>query len=157
MRDELTHIIDQIERSYRGDAWHGPSVGEVLQGVDAAQAQFRLTPGGHSIWELALHLRATVDILLGRIAGTVGAVEDEAYWPAVPAPSEEAWRKALAELGERHDTLIAALTQFDPARLDGPLFAGGSTAINNFLGHAQHNAYHGGQIALMKKALRSHA
>lgn len=35
---ELDHILDQIDRSFRGDAWHGPSVWEVLADIDAAKA-----------------------------------------------------------------------------------------------------------------------
>jgi len=148
---ELERLVDQIERSFRGNAWHGPSVLEVLDGVDAKAARVRTVAAGHTIWELTLHLRATMEIISGRIAGTVGEVEEDVYWPLPDDLSEEAWQALLAELPPRHEALVAAIAKFAPSRLDAVLFAGGSAAYNNFWGHAQHNTYHAGQIALLKK------
>jgi uncharacterized damage-inducible protein DinB len=154
---ELEHLIDQIERSFRGNAWHGPSVLEVLDEVDAKAARMRAVPEGHTIWELALHLRATMEILSGRIASTVGAVEDDVYWPLPDDLSEEAWQVLLAELSQRHEALLADISKFAPQRFDAVLFEGGSAAYNNFWGHVQHNTYHAGQIALLKKLAPSDA
>lgn len=148
---EIEHLIDQIERSFRGNAWHGPSVLEVLEDVDAKTARMRAVPEGHTIWELVLHLRATMEILSGRIAGTVGAVDDDVYWPLPDDLSEEAWQTLLMELPQRHEALLADISKFDPSRLDAVLFEGGSAAYNNFWGHVQHNTYHAGQVALLKK------
>jgi len=120
---ELDHILDQIDRSFRGDAWHGPSVWEVLADIDAAKA------------------------------GRVGEVDDATYWPAPPASANVAdWQATLDELAARHQELLTAIASFAPNRLDEPLFASGSPAFNNFLGHAQHNANHAGQIALINSA-----
>src|SRR6267378_3569421 len=35
---ETDRIVDQLRRAYEGEAWHGPSVREVLEGVTASQA-----------------------------------------------------------------------------------------------------------------------
>src|SRR4051812_24265041 len=35
---ELQRLADTIRRAYEGDAWHGPSLSEVLEGVDAVRA-----------------------------------------------------------------------------------------------------------------------
>lgn len=149
---EVERIVDQIERSFTSDAWHGPSVLEACQGVDAAMANLRWCPDAHTIWELVLHLRATMDILLGRIHGDVGDVEESVYWPTSPDdPSESSWQTLLKEFSERHRMLTDAIASFNPSKLDQPLFLGGSPAYNNFLGHAQHNAYHAGQITILKK------
>lgn len=149
---ELEHIIDQVRRSFQGDAWHGPSVREALAGVDARMAATPGIAGGHSIAVLATHLLATMDILLGRMAGEIGLVDDDAYWPQVVPLDETTWRGLLLELDQQHQQVVEALAAFPAERLDAPLFAGGSPAFNNFLGHAQHNAYHAGQIALLKRA-----
>jgi hypothetical protein len=48
--------------------------------------------------------------------------------------------------------LRQAISVFPEERLDALLTAEGSSAYNNFHGHVQHNAYHAGQISLLKKA-----
>jgi uncharacterized damage-inducible protein DinB len=150
---EIEHIVDQVQRSFRGDAWHGPCVLEALAGVDARRAGARPIPGAHTIWDLVLHLRATMDVLIGRAKGEIGAVDDAECWPSAADSSESAWQDLHRELRERHDMLVDAITRFDPTRLDRPLFPEGSPAFNNFLGHAQHNAYHAGQIILLKRLM----
>jgi len=49
-------LADQLERSFRGGAWHGPAVAETLAGIDAATAAARPLPDAHSIWENVHHL-----------------------------------------------------------------------------------------------------
>lgn len=149
--NEIERIVDQVRKSFEGGAWHGPSVSEVLSGVTADLAHRRGVPGGHSIAALAMHLLVTEEIMLGRISGTVGAVEDSQYWRTLADETEATWQSALEQLRDRHNALVPAIARFDPERLDQPLFEGGSPAFNNFLGHAQHNTYHAGQIALLKR------
>ncbi|HXT21154.1 MAG TPA: hypothetical protein VN923_10415, partial [Thermoanaerobaculia bacterium] len=51
-RIETARLADQLERAFRGGAWHGPSLSEVLDGVDAATAARRAFPDAHTIAEL---------------------------------------------------------------------------------------------------------
>ena len=57
---ETEKIVNQLHRAFVGEAWHGPAVLEILKGVSAEQALARPLDGGHSIWELALHIEAWV-------------------------------------------------------------------------------------------------
>ncbi len=150
---EIEHIVDQIERSYRGGAWHGPSVLEALEGVNAELAAGKLCPELHSIWEITVHLRVTIDILLGRIAGKLGFVDEAGHWRSIDEFSQVAWDDARQLLEARHESLVETIRCFDTSRLDQPLISGGSPAFNNFFGQAQHNAYHAGQIMVMKRLL----
>ena len=65
--NETKRIADQLRRSQQGTAWHGPAVGELLKGVDAAMAERRVLPAPHNIWELVLHITAwqTATLLRG--------------------------------------------------------------------------------------------
>jgi len=56
MKTELQRLEEQLERALEGEAWHGPSLLEVLEGVSAHQAAAHPIAGAHSIWELVLHL-----------------------------------------------------------------------------------------------------
>jgi uncharacterized damage-inducible protein DinB len=137
---------------FHGNAWHGPSVLEVLSGVDATTAAAHPIPGAHSIWELVLHLTATQEVILRRIRGESAGLKDEEFWPAVPAVSAPAWTETVERLKGQEAELQKAISAFPEERLDARLTAEGTSAYNNFHGHVQHNAYHAGQIALLKKA-----
>jgi uncharacterized damage-inducible protein DinB len=149
---EIERITDQALKMFDGGAWHGPSVVEVLAGVDADLAAAHPIPGAHSIWELVLHLVATQAILLRRIRGETAGLRTEEFWLAVPPASESAWAETVERLKQQEAELQQAIRAFPEERLEARLMAEGSSAYDNFHGHVQHNAYHAGQIALLKKA-----
>jgi uncharacterized damage-inducible protein DinB len=152
---EAERITDQARKMFDGGAWHGPSVLEVLADVDAELAASHPIAGAHSIWELVLHLTATQAVLLRRIRGETAGLDDREFWPAVPPVSESAWAETVERLKRQDAELRQAIGAFPEERLDARLTAEGSSAYNNFHGHVQHNAYHAGQIALLKKAGRA--
>jgi uncharacterized damage-inducible protein DinB len=153
---EVKRLEEQLRRALEGEAWHGPSVLEALAGLSAAQASCHPIAGAHSIWELVLHLRSDYDLVLRRLAGDghqLTAVED---WPACPAPTEENWQQTVQELELQNRKLRQAVRNFPAERLDEPLVSEAPyTAHTQFIGVTQHNLYHAGQIALLKRALAS--
>ena len=149
---ETARIVDQALRMFTGNAWHGPAVLEVLGDVDARTAASYPIPGAHSIWELVLHLIATQDVILRRIRGETAGTKTEDFWLPVPTVSESNWRDTVERLKRQEIELQDAIGKFPAGKLDSLLMAGGTSAYNNFHGHIQHNAYHAGQIVLLKKA-----
>ena len=148
--NEIDRIQDQLRRAFEGDAWHGPSVREVLDGVDAARAAARPIPDGHSIWELTLHLITWEAVVASRIRGATVDVADAMDWPAVGNPTESAWRAAREALESGHRDLVAAIAEVSPSRLDEKV--GTRTMYLLMHGIVQHDLYHAGQIALLRKA-----
>lgn len=150
---ESTRLADQLERSFRGGAWHGPALAEALEGVDAAAAARRPLAAAHSIAEIVGHLAFWLDTAAGRLAGEDPArgLAEGADWPPLGA-GDEAWRGRLAELDAAHRRLHALVAALDDAALDGPVAGSDPTARGLLLGVLQHNAYHGGQIVLLRKA-----
>jgi uncharacterized damage-inducible protein DinB len=150
---ELKRINGQLKRAFEGKAWHGPSVTEVLAGVTAEQAAAHPIPGAHSIWELTLHIATWERAGRRRIEESIPIdVSDEEDWPAVEDTSEAAWSNTLDELRRNHEALRAAIKQLDEARLDD--IVPGTQYSVYFLLHGviQHDLYHAGQMALLKKA-----
>ena len=150
---ELKRINSQLKRAFEGKAWHGPSVTELLAGVTAEQAAAHPIAGAHSIWELALHIATWERVGRRRIQESIPIdVSDEEDWPAVDDTSEAAWTKTLEELRSNHEALRAAIRELDEARLDE--MVPGTQYDIYFLLHGviQHDLYHAGQIALLKKA-----
>jgi hypothetical protein len=153
---ELHRLEDQLERALAGDAWHGPAVLELLEGVTAEQAAAHPIAGAHSIWELVLHLSSDYPLVLRRLGGDGRQMTEHESWPAVPEPSAENWRESIKVLKHLNDDLRQAVRSFPRERLDELLVSVVPyTAYTQFIGVTQHSAYHAGQIALLKKALAS--
>lgn len=149
---ETARIADQLSRAYSGKAWHGPSLRALLRGVTAAQAAQRPVPNAHTIWELVLHTAAWDRVVCERIqGGKTTELPPEENFPTVTDTSDAAWNKALKSLEKQHRALAAAMLKFPAARLDRNLGGGDYTFYITMHGAVQHDLYHAGQIAILKK------
>jgi uncharacterized damage-inducible protein DinB len=154
MKSELERIEAQLSRSFEGGAWHGPSLLEALAGVTPEEAQAHPVRGAHSIWELVLHLGGTYRLVLRRLQGDDAQLTPDEDWPPVPAPTATAWSEAIETLRGLNKRVRGAILAFRPDRLDEPLLAEPPyTAYVQFVGITQHDLYHAGQIAILKRAL----
>ena len=152
---EIERILNQLKRAYEGGAWHGPSVKEVLNGVTAEQAQARPIQNGHTIYELVRHIAVWEDVGRRRLQGDpaevpISSPED---WPPAEDTSEAAWQQAKAALDRGHQALVEAISHVDDARLDEPILEGKSSVYVTLHGVIEHDLYHAGQIAILKKEL----
>src|SRR5262245_2958436 len=84
-------IIDDLNNIHDGDAWHGPSLKEILSGVTADQAAAKPLAKAHSIWELTAHIAAWEGVFIHRLAGEQVKEPEEGDFPSVTEASEEAW------------------------------------------------------------------
>ncbi len=149
---EQHRIRDQLRRAFERGAWHGPSVKEVLAGVTAVKAASKPAGGAHSIWELVNHIGAWKRIIRRRVEGeVVSNVPDEQSWPAVNDTSEAAWTGSLDELEQGHILLCETVSQMDESRLDEVVPGEDFSFYVMLHGVAQHDLYHAGQVALLKK------
>jgi len=151
---ETARLSDQIRRAFEGDAWHGDSVLELLADVDAKTAAAHPIQKAHSIWELILHIAAWDDAVRRRTGGKAARLSAKQNFPPVTDTSEAAWRKAVEHLKNTHDELVKAVAAFPDSQLQEQV-PGKTAKYYNFFymfsGIAQHELYHAGQIALLKK------
>jgi len=148
---ETKRIRGQLRRAYEGQAWHGPSVRELLDGVTAAKAAARPVPALHTIWEIVLHITAWEKAALRMLAGEAVDLSPAQDWPPVRDPSEAAWQDTLAALATAHAALLDTIANLTDERLDD-IVAGRDYSVYFLLhGLTQHALYHAGQIALLKK------
>ena len=151
---ETARIADQLRRAFSGEAWHGDSLFEILEGVTAKQAAARPIKNAHAIWELVLHIAAWDNAVLQRLGGVAVELSATQNFPPVTDASETAWRKALAEVRRVHEELVKAVSVLPDSQLD-EMVPGKEGAHYTFYymlhGVAQHELYHAGQIALLKK------
>ena len=155
MKDVLTtetaRIADQLRRACEGDAWHGPSLRELTQGLGATEAAARPLPGAHTIWEIVHHIAAWEDAVRRRLGEESVSLDGEADWPPVREVSEAAWRATLARLESGNRRLREAIAGFPAERLDEVRPDSGQTYYLLMHGLIQHDIYHAGQIGLLKK------
>ena len=152
---ETVRLADQIHRAFEGNAWHGDSLGELLADVNAKTAATRPMKTAHTIWELLLHIAAWDDAVRRRTGGTAVTLSDEQNFPPVKDTSEAAWRQAIEFAKNTHNELIKAVAAFPDSRLHGQVPGKTESYYNYFYmfsGIVQHELYHAGQIALLKKA-----
>src|SRR5262249_37174645 len=151
MTSELARIDDELHRAYDGDPWHGPSFRAILADVTAESAAKRHPAMAHSIWELVTHTSAWVEVVHRRLGEwrTVTLTEAENF-PAITDSSPAAWTATLAELHSRIGALRELVASFDQGKLHQTLPGKDYPVALMLHGTAQHLAYHGGQIALLK-------
>ena len=150
---EIERIADQLQRAFAGEAWHGPAILTILEGVTAQQAGAKPIKGAHSIWELVLHIAAWEQAGVRRLGGDPAKLSDDEDWPRVPDTSEAAWQQTKKILSSNHNEFADAISKLDDARLDGPIVESSATVYVTLHGIVQHTLYHAGQIAILKKAL----
>lgn len=140
----------------RRRAWHGgPTPAGALRGVTAAEAHWVPAPRRSSIWKLTLHT-AYWNYAVRRhlVAEAVPRFpRSPANFPAVPRrPDEAAWKADRALLVTEQRLLVEAIAAFDPARLDEVPVAGKTWTFGEMImGVAMHDAYHTGQVQLLRR------
>jgi uncharacterized damage-inducible protein DinB len=131
----------------------------LLNGVTAAQAAAHPIPGAHSIWELTLHIAAWEDACRRRLEGDPAQLADDENWRPITDTSEAAWERTKQELTDTHRRLLDAIAAIDDSRLDQPIMTSSeipfSSAYVTLHGGVQHDLYHAGQIAILKKAIEA--
>jgi uncharacterized damage-inducible protein DinB len=155
MHSTAAQLSNHIKRTVAGPMWHGPSLDELLASVSSDQAAARPIAGAHSIWEIVLHVTAWAEIALARLHGQrAGDPAPDEDWPPVSGSDAAAnWQAALERLRESYRALATDARRLEPSAFDEKV-AGADYSVSNLLqGVIEHGTYHGGQIALLKRAL----
>lgn len=161
---DKSFLREQIRKGFSDDPWHGPATLDLLEDLTARQAAAHPVPEAHSVWEIVLHMISWQAEVRRRLAGNPPAMPQEGDWPEVGKVSEARWKqdreRLEASLTELLNTLDG-LSEQDLDRIGGglsdrdPALGTGVTLRAMVNGLVQHNAYHSGQIAILRKALEA--
>lgn len=152
---EIRRIVDQMDRAFSGEAWHGPALLQLLEGVSAEAASMHPIGKAHSIWEVVNHIAAWNTIVRHRLNGEKVEVTAEMDWPRVWEVSEVDWARSLENLTECRAKLRSAVEALRDDQLENRAPGDKETFYVLLHGLVQHDLYHAGQIAILKKALES--
>ncbi len=157
MRDTVrTFLIENVQPRPGRRGWHGgPTPLGAVRGVSAAQAAWAPAPGRKSTWQLALHIAYWNYAVRRSLAGGTRAQfpRTPSNWPRVPATRDARhWALDVALLKTEHEQLVAAIAavsvrRYSTVPADGKRWTVGELIV----GIAQHDAYHAGQIQLLKR------
>ncbi|MDP8237790.1 MAG: DinB family protein [Candidatus Hatepunaea meridiana] len=151
MKDNIW--INAYKRGLQG-TWSHPDPFKVLDGVDAELAGKRVEGSPYTIWQVMRHTIEWGWIMVKKMQGvSVQSADDENnFFPKEDAPpSEDAWtahRMALWHLANETNKL---LEDFDPDKTFPEW--DNITAVDALMILTTHNAYHAGQVVLLRKML----
>lgn len=154
----LAEILRMLDPDPGHRLWYGgASPLGCLRGVSAEQAVWKPSSGRHSIWELSLHIAYWKYAVRRNLDGSPrgGFPRSPSNWPAAPTtPDERLWKEDRALFRSEQERFIAAARAFDPARLDESARGGAYSYAELLHGIIMHDAYHVGQIQLLKRLYR---
>jgi uncharacterized damage-inducible protein DinB len=149
---EIERILDQLNRAWGGPSWTGVPIRPLLDDLTETQARAHPLPESHSIIELVAHMSLWLDVVARRLAGNATEPTAEEDWRNGATLS---WDGAAEELDNAHSHLSDAIARLTVNDLDKIVVGLKYTTYVMLHGVIQHNLYHAGQIAILKKAVLS--
>jgi hypothetical protein len=151
---------DLLSRILDGEPWHSDNITTLLGDVTAAEAGTRIAPGTHTIMELVLHMTGWAGEVQARLGGATAGTPPQGDWPDAGEVTPARWTAARDALYAAHRRLHDAIGPLKEDVLARPVRdergdGAGATGYQTAHGIQHHSVYHAGQIALIKKALRS--
>jgi uncharacterized damage-inducible protein DinB len=150
---ESKRISNLYQSIYNGNPWLEVTLANTLKNVSAEQAYRKINPNLNTIWEIVNHLIQWRRNILKRVEGETVITPDHNYFVPVLDPSEAAWEQSLQNLAKSQESWNTFFEVFDDADLDKVYANNGHTYYEHIHGIIQHDAYHMGQIVILKKLL----
>ena len=153
-------LRDKMLTVWVGEPWYGASSKAIHADISAAEASARPIVGVQNIWETTLHMIAWTEEAASRVRGNAAREPERGDWPPMPDTTTQLWHETIAQLGAARQELLDALEKVHEEDLytQVPLAPGTeesrNTRAQTASGLLEHDIYHLGQIALLKKTLR---
>lgn len=155
MNKEILQIAEQLKDAYEGEPWFGRSIKEIMTEIDEAIV-FEKPKGQHSILELLWHMITWKEFTLSRLRNDNQIpikYFEEKDWRELDHSNKTLWKQGLQQFAKLHNELIQAIQQ----QKDEILLQTVDNRQYDFrkllYGITQHDIYHLGQIAYIKKML----
>ena len=151
---ETELLILQLEQAFDHLSWHGTNLFGSIRGATPEQAAWRPGKGRHNVWEIIVHAAYWKYTVYRRLVDEPrGSFPLKgSNWFSRPVEGTPAELKADTRLlRDFHEKLLAAVTNFNPRRLDDRPAGSKFTFRDLIVGVGAHDLYHAGQIQLLKR------
>lgn len=149
LRQKLVKLLTQ-------ETAHIPFV-KVVEEIPVENRGTRRSGFDHTPWQLLEHIRIDVwDILeFSRDPDYKSPPFPDGYWPESESPPDhDAWDKSVADINDGIKQLCEVIAN-EAIDLTTPFLHGtGQSWVTSAILVIQHNAYHIGQLAMMRKELK---
>ncbi len=151
-----TLLIEGIQPARGRHGWHGGATPlGAVRGLTVETALWRPAPGKKCIWELLLHIAYWKYAVRRRLEGGTAPrfPRSPANFPALPArPDQAAWDADRELLRVEHQRLLDVAAAIPAAKYGRRVQSGKRWSVGEMiLGIAQHDAWHTGQIVMLKR------
>jgi hypothetical protein len=150
--NESKRLANEVRKALNGEAWHGPSWKEILDGVGREAATHRPIPEAHSIAEVVLHATTWHGVVRRRIEGETPEVTNTEDWPVAAFSDDAAWSATVNRLFDTGEALAATIERCPAVKLHDKRPGVDGTWYELISGELQHILYHAGQAGILKKA-----
>lgn len=150
MAIEINRILKLFADLQHGDCWIGTNFKEALHGVDALLAADTIAASNNSIWQLTSHIIYWRTTVVNRLTGSENPPPFKDF--LLPGElSDSNWKQTLLDFEAAYHLLRAAISNIKDEQLDKHTIKKDQTFYHLILGCLQHDAYHLGQMVLLKK------
>jgi uncharacterized damage-inducible protein DinB len=149
--EETKRISKLFSDLYDGNAWIDVTTAGTIKNINSEQAFSRPAENLNSIWEIVNHLVNWRETVLKRMNGEIIEEPKNNFFEPVKDNSEDAWRNILIRFDESQKMWLKFLSGFVNESLEKYYSQSKYTFYELIFGILQHDAYHLGQIVLIKK------
>ncbi len=145
-------LLEQFNKCYDTNDWF-VAVRNTLEGVTAEQAKWKPEGLDHSIWETVNHLSFYNFAYLERFKGVDYAYPTDNNKETFSGDGDEAaWNAAVGRFDAIMTEWRGLLDTAEESKFDQPVSDSNQTSWAELIANVNaHNAYHGGQILLLRK------
>ncbi len=153
MACESERISKMFADLYAGNPWIEVTITDTLKNLTAEKVYKRPAQGINSIWEIVNHLINWRVTILKRLQGETIPSPPNNYFEPVKDKSAESWEATLKRLSETQSGWDELLSNMKQDKYDEHYPNYGYSVCEFINGILQHDAYHLGQIVLIKKLI----
>ncbi len=153
MKNNINHLTKLLNDHYGGNPWIDVTITGELKKLTAIQAAAKPV-GLNSVWEIVNHMISWRKALISRVMGRQVKYSNDNFYREVKDKSPAAWRKTIANLKKSQKEIISFLKKQDDELLETVSPTSGYTYFELVEAILIHDAYHTGQIVLVKKLLQ---
>jgi uncharacterized damage-inducible protein DinB len=155
MKKEIQSIIRNLQNTLNGQPWFGRAVYSIIEEVDATKVYTNPNGTEHSLIELLYHMITWATFCLIQLKNAppeeIKAAESM-DWREID-PAKHNWKKGMEEFKEIHQQIVSILETKNDEFLAEMVMGRKFNYRFMLNGLIQHNIYHLGQIAYIKKLL----
>jgi len=149
---ELARLKKLLSDHFDGSPWLDVSIMDTLKNISASQAA-KKTDHVNSIWQIVNHMIAWRETNLKRLKDEMVAAPENNFIEEIKDTSEEAWQATLKKLERSQHNILSFVSTATDAMLEKVYITNGFSYYEHLQGILQHDAYHLGQIVLLKKLI----